>query len=311
MAVANVVLDYVRVFYLLLIKWPALLLVNLVKLFWSPKKDVSKDIVLVTGGGSGIGKLLALKFSRLGCQVVLWDVNEAAVKEAAKEIEAETKNKAFAYAIDLRQRQAVYALADRVRKEVGEVSILVNNAGIVTGKKLLEAPDESMQATMDVNATAHFWTLKAFLPQMMEKNHGHVVTIASSAGHVGVSGLVDYCASKHAAVGIDESLRFELRKQKKFGIKTTCVNPYFISTGMFEGSRTKFRALLPILTPEYAASKILDAVLTNQEVLFMPRFLYLNHFFRFVLPIPLMDEITEALGASDSMDHFVGRQKAQ
>ena len=82
--------------------------------------------------------------------------------------------------------------------------------------------------------------MKAFLPDMINRNHGHIVNIASSAGLFGVTGLVDYCTSKFAAVGFDESLRFELEHLGKDGIHTTVVCPYFINTGMFEGSKTRY-----------------------------------------------------------------------
>ena len=81
--------------------------------------------------------------------------------------------------------------------------------------------------------------VKAFLPSMLEKNHGHIVTIASMAGIFGSAGLADYCASKFAAVGFEESLRNELINLNKTGIKTTIVCPYFIKTGMFEGAKTE------------------------------------------------------------------------
>lgn len=71
--------------------------------------------------------------------------------------------------------------------------------------------------------TSLFWGTQAVLPTMYEANHGHIVTIASSAGLCGVPGLADYCASKHAAVGFDESIRMEARKLGKFGVKTTVV----------------------------------------------------------------------------------------
>lgn len=74
---------------------------------------------------------------------------------------------------------------------------------------------------------------------MKEKNHGHVITIASSAGFFGVASLMDYCASKFGAVGIHESLESELASLKLDGIKTTLVCPYFINTGMFDGVRTR------------------------------------------------------------------------
>ena len=82
-------------------------------------------------------------------------------------------------------------------------------------------------------------TIKAFVPDMIAKDHGHVITIASSAGLFGVAGLTDYCASKYGAVGIHESLTSELATLKCNDVHTTCVCPYFINTGMFDGVKTR------------------------------------------------------------------------
>merc|ERR550539_360813 len=117
---------------------------------------------------------------------------------------------ASSFLLDVTDREAVYKLADQIRKEIGDVTILINNAGIVTGKKLHECPDALMAKTIDVNTTAHFWTLKAFLPSMIEKNSGHIVSIASIVGFVGCPSLVDYVASKFGAVGLMEALFLEL-----------------------------------------------------------------------------------------------------
>lgn len=263
----------------------------------------------MTGAGGGIGRLMAQKLAEKGVTVVLWDMNAQAVKEAADEINKTRPNAAHSYEINLTNREAVYQLAARVQQEVGDVDILVNNAGIVTGKSLLESSDKQIELTMQVNCISHFWTLKAFLPSMLQNNRGHIVTVASSAGHVGVAGLVDYCASKHAAVGLDESLRMELKKQNKTGVFTTCVCPYYINTGMFDGVKTRFPWILPILTPEYAVKKIMSAILTNQEQLFMPRFLYLIYFVKALFPEALQDEMHKALGTSNSMDDFKGRNQ--
>ena len=84
---------------------------------------------------------------------------------------------------------------------------------------------------------------------MLAANHGHVVTGASNAGLVGVAGLVDYCASKFGAVGTDEALRFELKKLGKDGVFTTCVCPYYISTGMFDGAKTRCGACGAVAAP--------------------------------------------------------------
>lgn len=113
---------------------------------------------------------------------------------------------------------------------------------------------------------------KEFMPNMLEKNHGHIVTVASMAGHFGTAGLCDYCASKFAVVGFDESLRNELERMKKTGVKTTVVCPYYIKTGMFDGVKSN---MIPLLKPEYVADKIVEAVLTDQKVLMLPRIMYL------------------------------------
>lgn len=82
-------------------------------------------------------------------------------------------------------------------------------------------------------------TIKAFLPDMISKNHGHVITIASAAGLFGVTGLVDYCASKFGAVGINEALTMELDTLGCTGVNTTVVCPFFIDTGMFDGVKSR------------------------------------------------------------------------
>ena len=94
---------------------------------------------------------------------------------------------------------------------------------------------------------------------MIERNRGHIVTIASAAGLIGVPRLTDYCATKFAAVGLDESLRVEL-KQRGSAIRTTVVCPYYIDTGMFEGVKTRFSFLLPILKEQKVVDKILRAI---------------------------------------------------
>lgn len=85
-----------------------------------------------------------------------------------------------------------------------------------------------------------FQTVKCFVPGMLERNHGHIVNIASAAGISGVNGLADYCASKFAAVGFDESLRMEFLSMEKTGVHTTVICPFYINTGMFEGVQTRY-----------------------------------------------------------------------
>lgn len=116
-----------------------------------------------------------------------------------------------------------------------QVTLLFNNAGVVSGRALLDTPDHLIERSFSVNTLSHFWTVKAFLPTMLEKDHGHIISIASMAGYVGIPKLIDYCSSKFAAVGFDEALRLELEMLGADGVHTTVICPYFIqATGMFE-----------------------------------------------------------------------------
>lgn len=270
------------------------------------RKDIQGKTVLVTGAGSGLGKLMANRFMRLGCDLVLWDINGEAIQQMAKEFESSVRCKA--YTVDLSSRDQIYKAAARVKDEFGDVDILVNNAGIVTGRKFLDCPDSLIEKTMEVNANSHFWTVKNFLPAMLEKNSGHIVSIASSAGLFGVTGLADYCASKHAAVGFDESLRYELADLGKNGVHTTVVCPYFINTGMFDGVKTRFPSILPIQDPDVTVNRIMDAILCNQAIVIIPRILYLVYAFKGILPVKVLQVVGDYMGVSDSMNTFSGHK---
>lgn len=134
-------------------------------LFFIPKrlrfKDVSEDIVLITGGGSGLGRLLAIRFAKLGAKVIVWDLNQSGLEETCRLVK-EVEGKAFSYICDVSDRYAVYEIANKVRQEVGKVTILVNNAGIVSGKRFLETPDDKIIKTFEVNAISHFWVKYTF-----------------------------------------------------------------------------------------------------------------------------------------------------
>jgi all-trans-retinol dehydrogenase (NAD+) len=152
---------------------------------------------------------------------------------------------------------------------------------------------------------AHFWTVRAFLPDMVRRGSGHIVTMASAAGIVGVSQMVDYCASKAAAFAFDEALRMEIRKSR-WAVKTTVVCPYFINTGMFEGVRTRFAALLPILDEEKVAARIIRAVLKNRKRLVMPPMVYSVWLLR-LFPVVVFDFVADIMGINVAMKAFQGR----
>ncbi|XP_046362491.2 epidermal retinol dehydrogenase 2-like [Haliotis rufescens] len=271
-------------------------------------KDVAGETVLVTGAGSGLGRLLSIRFARRGCRLILWDVNTQGMAETA-EMLRKLGSVPIAYTVDLSKKEQIYDTAEQVKRDVGEVDILVNNAGIVTGKKFLECKDELIQKTMDVNIMAHFWTVKCFVPGMLERNHGHIVNIASAAGISGVNGLADYCASKFAAVGFDESLRMEFLSMEKTGVHTTVICPFYINTGMFEGVQTRFPLLLPILDPDYVADSIINGVLTNTHIVMLPPAIAFVAALKGIIPVKCGMILSNFFGVNHTMDNFKGRQK--
>lgn len=217
----------------------------------------------------------------------------------------------FTYTCDVGKRENVYLTAERVRKEVGEVSVLVNNAGVVSGHHLLECPDELIERTMMVNCHAHFWTTKAFLPTMLEINHGHIVTVASSLGLFSTAGVEDYCASKFGVVGFHESLSHELKAAEKDGIKTTLVCPYLVDTGMFRGCRIRkeIEPFLPPLKPDYCVKQAMKAILTDQPMICTPRLMYIVTFMKSILPFEAVVCMYRFLGADKCMYPFIAQRK--
>ncbi len=264
-------------------------------------------IALVTGAGAGIGRLLAHELARRGALPVVWDLDGDAAGRVAAELAPLSSGRARGYACDVRDPAAVGEAAARVAAEVGDPEIVVNNAGVVSGATILELSEEQIRRTFEVNTLALFWVTRAFLPAMVRAGRGHLVTVASAAGLVGVARQTDYSASKHAAVGFDESLRVELHRSAP-GVRTTVVCPYYVDTGMFEGVRTRFPALLPILRPDDVARRIADAIERDRAQLVLPPMVRLLPALR-VLPPRVFDRVMDLFGVNVSMDHFVGRPK--
>ena len=258
--------------------------------------------VLITGGASGIGRLLAARFAEAGFSVIVWDINQ----ELLNSLAAEDNPLITPVLCDITDREEVYRTAEKIEQASGPIDILINNAGIVSGKSFLNTSDAQIEATVQVNLLSLFWVTKAFLPSMINRKSGHIVTIASAAGLIGVKGLVDYSATKFAAVGFNESLRMEYGG-KEAGIATTVVCPFFIDTGMFRGVKTRFPLLLPIMQPEYVADRIFRAVQRKKKILILPFFVRSLFILR-LFPLGLLDRMAGFFGINRSMDEFTGRR---
>jgi len=267
-------------------------------------KSIEGETILLTGGGSGIGRIMGRKLAALGATVVTLDVNEKGNDETVRMIRKDG-NKAYGFVCNLSSKDEIYSVSKAVKQQVGNISILINNAGIVSGTSLLETPDEKIERTFNVNVLAHFWTIKTFLPDMIDAKKGHIVTVASLAGHSGTNKLVDYCASKFANIGMDEALKVELMVQGLDSfIKTTVVCPYYISTGMFAGVSSK---VIPILEPDFVADETVKAILMNKPVLILPAWCNLLITLKSLIKSDPYIKLAQTFGLGCSMDQFEGR----
>lgn len=277
--------------------------------FWPLKyKDIANDVVLITGGGRGIGRLIATEFAnRRPKQIILWGRHEDTLSATAKAIEL--KGVRCDYMVcDVSNRKQIQYMAKEVLQNYGSVDILVNNAGVVSGTTILDSHPDDIENTIRVNLLAHFWTVKEFLPGMMSLNHGHIVSINSVLGLMGLAGAADYCASKFGALGFFESLRMEISREGKDGIHLTTIHPYQIDTEMFDGVKPRFPSLFPPLDKHYVAWKIVNAVCTNQDFCIMPRMMYFSAFLNQVLPVETILHMQRFLHLDRVMDTFRGRR---
>ncbi|XP_051474787.1 estradiol 17-beta-dehydrogenase 11 isoform X2 [Apus apus] len=269
------------------------------------RKSVRGELVLVTGAGHGVGRAAALEFAKRGSRLVLWDINKHGLEDTAAECQR-LGAPVQTFLVDCSKREEIYSAAEKVKKDVGDVTILVNNAGVITAADLLSTQDHQIERMFEVNILAHMWTTRAFLPTMMKNNYGHIVTVASAAGHFVISFMVAYCSSKFAAVGFHKALTEELSALGKDGIKTTCLCPVFINTGFVKNPSTR---LGKILEAEEVAEALMEGILTNQKMVFVPSNQRLALFFERVFPeraLNLLRKMTEV-----KFDAIVGQRSTQ
>jgi NAD(P)-dependent dehydrogenase (short-subunit alcohol dehydrogenase family) len=194
--------------------------------------DLAGRIALVTGGGRGIGRAIALSLAAAGVDVAVAARSEKELAETVDAIRA-TGRRGEALRCDVAERQQVEAMVARVRTALGDPLILVNNAGIAASAKLTDTTDEMWDRMLRVNATGAFYCTRAVLPLMLQAGWGRIINLASVASKAGAAYISAYAASKHALLGLTRAVAAEVAAR---GITVNAVCPGYVDTEMTDAS---------------------------------------------------------------------------
>ncbi|KAF2001858.1 short chain dehydrogenase/reductase [Amniculicola lignicola CBS 123094] len=231
------------------------------RLAWGRAREVEleDEVIVVTGGVEGLGGLLARTWGMRGCNVAVLDKKVGGEGEG-REGEGEQEGVRY-YKCDVGDWESVERAAKRIGEDMGRVTVLVNNAGMVEGRSILESSAGDVERTFRTNTLSHFNTIRAFLPHMLAEKRGTIVTVSSVLGHLGAANLSAYTASKAALLAMHSSLVAELSQNPDAeDIKTLLVTPGQMRTKMFAGLQTPSSFLAPVVEPVDVAKEIITLV---------------------------------------------------
>lgn len=237
--------------------------------------DLKNKHVVITGASSGVGEKLAYEVTKNGGIPILIARSLEKLAQIAKTIETNYGIQAKYYSLDVVDTYAVKQVFNRIYEEVGNIDILVNNAGYGIFDSVIDADLNDIRGMLEVNVIGVVACTKAVLPQMLEKNAGHIIVVASQAGKMATPKSGGYAASKHAVLGFTNSLRMELAGTN---VRVSAVNPGPIETAFFDradktgnyvNSVKKY-----ILSSDEVAQKMVDLMKKPKRELNLP--VYLN-----------------------------------
>ncbi|KAF4921767.1 Dehydrogenase RED2 [Colletotrichum viniferum] len=220
----------------------------------------SEEIAVVTGGCNGIGKAIVLALVQRGLRVAILDVAELP-------LELQKIDTVFYWKCDISSSSALAEAADSIREMVGHPSILINNAGMANRSSILDLVPEKASALFGVNLMALWFTTKAFLPNMILKDKGHIVTMASMASYISLPTAVDYSASKAGALAFHEGLSCEIKHiYRSPGVLTTVVNPMWVATDMTKDDKKAIErgGTNKMMKPEDVAKVVADQIFSRR-----------------------------------------------
>ena len=200
--------------------------------------DISNKVAIVTGGGRGIGRAIALKLAEVGATVVINDVGEVEPAESvAEEIKAMGRQ-SLAILADVSLAEDVTRLVETTVSTYGKVDVLVNNAGITRDHLLLRMTDEDWDKVLEVNLKSVFLCTRAVLKHMAKQRWGRIISISSIIGVVGNPGQANYASAKAGIIGFTRTIAKEMASR---GITANAIAPGFIETGMTQQLKEEWK----------------------------------------------------------------------
>lgn len=267
-------------------------------------KNFARKKILITGGASGIGKLMASNFAQRGAEVVIADINIEEAKKVVSEIK-EFGGRAHAFYVDLADLESIKKCKSQVSAAGLAIDILINNAGVVFGGEFEKLPLEKHLLTYRINIDAMVAMTHLFFSDLRKSADANIVNISSASGYVGLPYGTTYASSKWAVIGFSESLRLELMERGINNIHVTTVCPGYISTGMFNG--VKAPLILPWLKAETIVRKIILGMEKNSPFVKEPFMVKTVDLLKGILPLRIYVWVSKFLGVSTSMTNWKGR----
>ncbi|KAJ8101057.1 hypothetical protein POJ06DRAFT_87572 [Lipomyces tetrasporus] len=265
--------------------------------------DPELDIALVTGGCNGLGANIVKRLRARKIPVVVLDIADP----------EDRVDGVYYIKCDISSREQVIDAADVIKQEIGDITILINNAAITHGKTIMDLTYEEIETCMSVNLTSQFYTVKSCLPGMLKLRRGYIVIVSSVMAYIGPIKLSAYAASKSGLLALYESLTYEVgpNADKDSGVRTILVATGQMATSLFEGVKSPRKFAAPVLDTSIVADRIVLALDRGEQGrLTMPAYARFMPFVR-VMPRSLMTIIRYLSGVDRGMDTYMGTGRSE